>query len=37
MGQVETAFGLTTLAEILDEPGRSVPLCSLPGNARADS
>ena len=31
LATVETAFGGTTLAEILEEPSPSVPLCELPG------
>lgn len=30
MAQVEAAFGKTTLAEVLAEPGESVPLCEGP-------
>ncbi len=29
LAEVETAFGATTLAEILADPSRSVPLCSV--------
>ena len=28
--QIETVFGSTTLAEVLAEPSRSVPLCAFP-------
>lgn len=30
MALVETAFGETTLAEVLDDPSQSVPLCEFP-------
>jgi Rrf2 family protein len=30
LAMVETAFGDTTLAEVLDEPGGSKPLCDVP-------
>ncbi|QDT36676.1 RrF2 family transcriptional regulator [Stratiformator vulcanicus] len=32
--QVESAFARTTLAEVLAEPTRSVPLCDFPTNSR---
>ena len=31
LASVETAFGETTLAEVLAEPAASVPLCEIPG------
>ncbi|HVK15962.1 MAG TPA: Rrf2 family transcriptional regulator [Fimbriiglobus sp.] len=34
LATVERAFGGTTLAEILNEPSSSVPLCEAPGDAR---
>lgn len=31
LAMVENAFGGTTLAEVLAEPSRSIPLCAVPG------
>lgn len=31
MAMVEKAFKFTTLAEVLAEPSRSIPLCPIPG------
>jgi Rrf2 family nitric oxide-sensitive transcriptional repressor len=35
LAMVEEAFGRTTLAEILDEPSESVPLCEFPSLPKA--
>lgn len=36
MAMVEQAFKNTTLAEVLAEPSRSIPLCPFPGEAPAE-
>lgn len=35
LASVEEAFGRTTLAEVLADPSKSVPLCDIPAKAKA--